>query len=117
MLGKTFLKRIKEKMQSDMMELTKKSTQTLDIDTEGDETDEIQGNMLIEIQNQLNSRNLHKLSQISSAFKRLEDFTYGVCEDCEEDIPEKRLMVNPYFLTCVACAEARERENKHGKKL
>jgi DnaK suppressor protein len=112
MLSKAFLKKTKEKLLSERNELTEKSTQRPDIDTDGDETDEIQGNQLIELQNQLNTRNHNKLIQISDALKRIEDKTYGICQDCEDDIPEKRLSVNPHFLICVACAEEREKETK-----
>jgi len=112
MLTKAFLLKTKKRLLSERNELVEKSTQRPDIDTDGDETDEIQGNQLIELQNQLNTRNHAKLKQINDALRRLEDKTYGVCQDCEENIPEKRLSVNPYFLTCVACAEEREREDK-----
>lgn len=112
MLTKAFLKKTRERLLSERNELTEKSTQRPDIDTDGDEIDEIQGNQLIEFQNHLNIRNHNKLIQISDALKRMDDKSYGVCQDCEENIPEKRLLVNPYFLTCVACAEEREREDK-----
>lgn len=112
MLTKSFLKKTKSSLISERNELLKKSTQRPDIDTDGDETDEIQGNMLIELHNQLNTRNQTKLNQICEALKRMEEKTYGVCPDCGENIPEKRLSVNPYVLTCIACAEEREIENK-----
>ena len=112
MLSKAFLKKTKERLEAERNELTEKSIQRPDIDTEGDEIDEIQGNQLIEMQNQLNTRNHAKLHQINDALKRIDDKTYGVCQDCEEKIPEKRLLANPYFLTCVSCAEEREMENK-----
>jgi DnaK suppressor protein len=119
MLSKTFLNKIKGKLLSEKHEILDKTTsiRSPDIDTDGDETDEIQGNILIEINNQLNIRNNIKLAQIDSALKRIEDSTYGVCQDCEEIIPEKRLSHNPYFLTCVACAEEREAEDKQRKRF
>ena len=112
MLTKAFLKKTKEKLISERDELAEKSSHRPDIDTDGDETDEIQGNQLIELHNQLNTRNHAKLNQIQDALRRMADKTYGVCQDCGENIPEKRLSVNPYFLTCVSCAEEREMENK-----
>jgi DnaK suppressor protein len=117
MLNKTFLKKTKEKLLSERAVLLKNSIKRPDIDTDGDETDEIQGNMLIDLHNQLNTRNTVKLTQITDALQRIDDKTYGICQDCEESIPEKRLFVNPYFLTCVACAEEREAEDKQRKKL
>jgi DnaK suppressor protein len=112
MLTKAFLKKTKERLISERDELSEKSSHRPDIDTDGDEIDEIQGNQLIELQNQLNTRNNAKLNQILDALRRMQDKTYGVCQDCGENIPEKRLSVNPYFLTCVSCAEEREMEGK-----
>lgn len=112
MLSKHFLAKITRQLLAEKEELLSKSTQRHDIDTDGDETDEVQGNMLIELENQLSSRNSLKLLRINDAIKRIDEKTYGVCQDCEEDIPEKRLLLSPYFVTCVACAEERERETK-----
>ncbi len=117
MLGKKFLKKIKENLLAQRDELLGKSVQKPDIDTDGDETDEIQGNILIDLHNQLSTRNNTKLMQIEDALKRIEDKSYGICQDCEEAIPEKRLLVNPYFLTCISCAEEREAESKQRKRL
>lgn len=112
MLSKSFLKKIREKLLNERQGLLAKSSQRPDIDTEGDETDEIQAHILIDLQNQLNGRDQIKLSHINDSLKRLDDKTYGVCVDCGEDIPEKRLLHNPYFLTCVSCAEEREAEDR-----
>ena len=117
MLNKNFLQKMKELLLSQKQDLLNKSSQKLDIDTDGDDTDEIQANILIGINNQLNIRNADKLKQIEGALNRVEDSTYGICQDCEEEIPEKRLTYNPYFLICVSCAESRETEHKQKKRL
>ena len=87
----------------------------IEIDVDGDETDEVQGNLLIEMNNQLNTRNNEKINRIEEALDRIEDGTYGICEDCGEEIPEKRLEANPYIMVCVVCAEERETELKSMK--
>lgn len=116
-MNKTFLQKMKNLLLAEKQELLKRSAdQEAAVDTEGDETDEIQGNMLIEMNNQLNSRNQLKLNQIDSALKRIEDKTYGLCQDCEEPIAEKRLLMNPYFQTCISCAEERESEERQRKR-
>lgn len=117
MLSKSFLKKVKEQLLLERDELTGKSARPPDIDTDGDETDEVQGNLLIELENQLTSRNNQKINQINDALKRLSEKTYGYCQDCEEEIPEKRLNLNPYFVVCVSCAEEREAEIKQRKKF
>lgn len=102
---------MKELLLEQKREILKQSAQrVVEVDTDGDETDEIQARILIGLFNQLNSRNLEKLSQIDTALHRIEDKTYGLCQDCEETINEKRLLSNPHFQTCIDCAEERERE-------
>ncbi|HEY5267691.1 MAG TPA: TraR/DksA C4-type zinc finger protein [Candidatus Saccharimonadales bacterium] len=116
-MTKTFLNKIKEQLLSQKREILNQVEREIVIDTDGDETDEIQGNMLIELTNQLNSRNSAKLAQIESALERIADNSYGLCLDCNDPILEKRLLINPYFQTCISCAEEREVEEKQRKKL
>jgi DnaK suppressor protein len=111
------LAQIKEKLLTMKSELLIKANKLPDIDTDGDETDEVQGNLLIEIANQLSSRDISKISLVNNALRKIEDSSYGLCEDCEEEILEKRLLANPCFKTCVLCAEAREAEEKQRKRF
>src|SRR5574339_648885 len=115
-MNKSFLTKMKENLLTQKRDLTIKFTQSVDIDTEGDEIDAIQGNLILDLANQLSSRDSAKLKRIDSALQRIEERTYGLCQDCGEKIPDARLLANPYFLTCVSCAEGREREDKHRKR-
>jgi|TARA_B110000503_G_C7058467_1_gene375563 DnaK suppressor protein len=117
MFKETFLKEIKEILLQKKNDLLNKSTEKLVIDTDGDEIDEVQATQIIELNNQLSTRNIATLIQIESALCRLSNSTYGLCQDCEDEIFEKRLLANPYFLTCVSCAEEREIESKQRKKV
>lgn len=117
MFKKGFIKNIEESLVAQKRSIIKAcEDRKVDIDTDGDEFDEIQGNLLIEMHNQLTTRNAQKLLQIEDALKRINENKYGLCEDCEEDIPEKRLLFNPYVATCVDCAENRELEEKQRKR-
>jgi RNA polymerase-binding transcription factor len=116
-MNKTFLQKITDLLLDQKSEILKQAAREINIDTEGDEIDEIQGNMLIEMTNQLNIRNSAKLTQIEAALKRIEDGTYGKCLECDEAIPEKRLLSNPHFQSCVTCVEEREREEKQRKRF
>lgn len=115
-MNKKFLQQMKENLLSEKTGLLIKAKELPDIDTDGDETDEVQANLLIELANQLHARNIGKIFLIDGALKKIENNTYGLCEECEEHIPEKRLLANPYFLTCVICAEEREAELKQRKR-
>jgi DnaK suppressor protein len=109
---KAFLKKIKQRLTQERDELHVKSHQRVDIDTDGDETDEVQGHMLLDLANQLSARDSVKLAQINKALKEIDNGSFGICDDCEENIPDKRLDANPYSSICVSCAEERELETK-----
>jgi DnaK suppressor protein len=110
-LKKTFLKKIKVNL-LEQKELSLKPVEKVSIDLDGDEVDEIQGKQLIELNRQLAERKIFKIRQIDEALNRIEKGSFGICQDCEEEIPEKRLEANPYVMMCVDCAEDREKTNK-----
>ena len=53
-----------------------------------------------------------ELRQVDDALGRLEDESYGVCEDCEAEIAEERLEIQPFATRCVECERRRELEGK-----
>lgn len=115
-MNKDFLCKMKDSLILQKKEILIKANRVPDIDAEGDETDEIQANLLAELVNQLTTRDIAKIHLIDDALHKIENNTYGLCEDCEDGIPEKRLSANPYFLTCVFCAEEREFEEKQKRR-
>jgi DnaK suppressor protein len=44
--------------------------------------------------------------RIRTALKRMASGDYGYCVNCEEDIAEGRLRVDPSVMTCIDCARA-----------
>ena len=56
----------------------------------------------------LTDRETQDLGAVSDALRRLQGADYGVCADCDSDIPFDRLKVEPWALRCVACESARE---------
>ena len=44
------------------------------------------------------------LMRIQAAIVRLDDGEYGYCIDCGEEIPDKRLEIDPMAERCVKCA-------------
>lgn len=42
--------------------------------------------------------------RIAAALARIDDGSFGECGDCGEDIPEKRLEIDPTTPLCVSCA-------------
>jgi RNA polymerase-binding protein DksA len=44
------------------------------------------------------------LDEIAAALDRLDQHTFGRCEECQKDIPRSRLHALPYTRYCVDCA-------------
>ena len=48
------------------------------------------------------------LQSIDQALSRMDDGTYGLCQNCEEVIGGKRLQAIPWAHFCIACQELQE---------
>ncbi|MDO9181992.1 MAG: TraR/DksA family transcriptional regulator [Bacteriovorax sp.] len=59
----------------------------------------------------MRQRELGKLKAIEEALYRMEQGSYGHCEECDESIGEKRLENQPWTTLCITHAEEQEREN------
>lgn len=60
----------------------------------------------------LRDREKYLLTKIDRALERIEDGSFGVCEQCEEDISVKRLEARPVTTLCIRCKEEQEKEEK-----
>ena len=49
-----------------------------------------------------------QLGQIDLALKKIENGTYGICEDCGEEIPLVRLEALPFATQCIDCKRKAE---------
>lgn len=47
-----------------------------------------------------------RLREVRAALARIEDGSYGICLNCEQPIPKKRLDAVPWAAYCVRCQEA-----------
>jgi len=52
------------------------------------------------------------IGKIKEALERIENGTYGYCEDCGEPIGEKRLMARPVTTLCIKCKEKQEQQER-----
>jgi len=50
--------------------------------------------------------------KIKEALARIEDGTFGICEECGEEISEERLKARPVTTLCIACKTKAEAEEK-----
>ncbi len=60
----------------------------------------------------IRSKEMEKLRAIEMALYRIEEGTFGICEDCDEPISEKRLKNQPWAHLCITHAEEEEREQQ-----
>jgi DnaK suppressor protein len=58
-----------------------------------------------EISIQLKQTDAKLLRAIDDALHRVETGTFGICIDCEEEIPAVRLKAVPWTKVCVSCKE------------
>ncbi len=58
------------------------------------------------------NRQIKLISKIDSALKRIQDGTYGFCDDTGEPIGLKRLMARPVATLCIAAQEKHEKNEK-----
>ncbi|NDD91866.1 TraR/DksA family transcriptional regulator [bacterium] len=60
----------------------------------------------------IQEQELKELQAIDRAMAKLATVNYGVCEDCDEAIPEKRLLAVPEARLCARCQSIWERESQ-----
>ena len=58
------------------------------------------------------NRQIKLISKIDQALKKIQDGTYGFCEETGEPIGIKRLMARPVAALCIAAQEKHEKEEK-----
>ncbi|MEA2101134.1 MAG: TraR/DksA family transcriptional regulator [Thermodesulfobacteriota bacterium] len=58
----------------------------------------------------LDTRDRAKLSQIETALEKMKQEEYGLCEECGDKIPIKRLKAMPFATLCVKCKERHEQK-------
>ena len=60
----------------------------------------------------LKERDRNLLKQIDDALDRIATERYGVCENCAEEIPLRRLKVRPMTTLCVDCKTLEEEQER-----
>lgn len=64
----------------------------------------------------LTDREKRKIEKIDDALERIEDGSYGECEECGVKVPKARLKVMPFAKYCVDCQERVERDEKYARE-
>ena len=92
------------------VEIKSKQLNLSDIERDvGDEVD----NSMVEQERELNlllqDREKQHLEAIEEALQRIETGEYGFCDECGDQIDQKRLMVIPLAQLCITCQQNEER--------
>ena len=82
---------------------------TLDSDDLPDEMDLASSEYLQAFTFRLRGREKNLLDKIQRALERIDNGTFGICEECDEPISVKRLQARPEAPLCIRCKEEQER--------
>ena len=85
---------------------------TLDQDDLPDEMDLASSEYLQSFTFRLRGREKTFLKKIDHALAKIDEGTFGICEECEEPISVKRLEARPETTLCIRCKEDQERMEK-----
>lgn len=118
-MRKAFLKQMRAKLlemrQQLLQEIDKELQQGREVAQEGggmDNYDLASEERDREISFLLTDRDREKLQAIQDALDRIDQGTYGICESCDSEIAEGRLMALPFTRLCVSCQAQEEKEAK-----
>ncbi len=112
---KEMLKKEKEKLLENM-ERMKNGEVFVDKDSIKDVVDAASDELDKAFVMRIRDRELKLIKKIDEALKRIEEGSYGICEECGCDIEEKRLNARPVATLCIACKEEQEEQEKRLEK-
>jgi DnaK suppressor protein len=117
-VNKLQLKKFKTLLVEKRDEIVKKAKQTLEEDMTldandlPDEMDLASSEYLQSFTFRLRGREKVFLDKIERALRKIEEGTFGTCEECSEEITVKRLEARPETTLCIRCKEDQERLEK-----
>jgi DnaK suppressor protein len=117
-VNKTQLKKFKGLLQEKRDEIVKKAKQTLEEDMTldsndlPDEMDLASSEYLQSFTFRLRGREKAFFDKIDRALLKIEEGSFGICEECSEEIAVKRLEARPETTLCIRCKEDQERMEK-----
>src|ERR1700759_337901 len=117
-MNKAQLNKFKQLLEEKRDEIVKKAKQTLnedmmlDTDDLPDEMDLASSEYLQSFTFRLRGREKSFLDKIEKALRKIDEGTFGVCEECGEEIQVKRLEARPETTLCIRCKEDQERAER-----
>lgn len=80
------------------------------VSLEGDEVDIVSNEKENQMDFRLKARTAIYLKKVRKSLQKIEDGTFGECEECGSEISHNRLMARPTADLCIHCKEAEEKE-------
>jgi DnaK suppressor protein len=83
-----------------------------------DEDEQALSEMMQTLASQRNRKQAERVAQIDRALRRLRDQPddFGLCEECEEAIGDKRLGLMPFATLCLECQAKRDPKRGQSRK-
>jgi DnaK suppressor protein len=83
-----------------------------------DEDEQALSEMMQTLASQRNKKQAEIVQQIDRALRRLAEDPdlFGLCEECEEEIPDKRLELMPYASLCAECQAKKDPKRGQSRK-
>jgi len=79
------------------------------VERNADQVDEIQAASQRTLAVYNLDRKFNQLRDARAALRRIQEGSFGTCQECEDDIHPKRLAAVPWAPFCIACQEAVDR--------
>jgi len=114
---KAMLLKMKEETLQEINKTVKSGTDVPVNEPSGDIYDQASSERDRELGLLLGDREREKLRHIDEALLRLEEGEYGICEECEEEIPIGRLKIVPFARHCVKCKADLEKQQAQTKRF
>ena len=75
------------------------------VERHADQLDELQQACQRDLEVSTLNRESQQLREVRAALRRITEGSFGVCEECGEDIHSKRLAAIPWTAFCIECQE------------
>ena len=110
-MTKVQLKKFRDMLEAKREEIIKRAQQTLDQDMALD-TDDLPDEMDLASSEYLQSFTFRLRGREKAFLDKIDNGTFGVCDDCGDKISVKRLEARPETTLCIRCKEDQERMEK-----
>jgi len=87
---------------------------TIDSNDVPDIVDLATSDLSLNLNVEIRERERHLLSKIDTVLAKIDDGSFGICDECGEAIGSGRLQARPVTTLCIKCKEEEEEQEKRG---